>query len=324
MLLTFGVAVVQLPTSDPNAYSPIKDAQSRFYFPRSFHELGQLGNGAAEVARELTRRGVESLSEGLVRRSATYEGIQEDLGMNKPAMNYSIGLSAVLVAAVISGLTGVYFEKVLKESTTHVTVWTRNVQLSFYSIFPALIIGVIIKDGEEIAKNGFFDGYNAVVWTAIVFQAVGGVLVAMCINYADNIAKNFATSISIIISFLFSVWFFDFQVTFNVNPQTSLLETITNSQQFILGTAVVIFATYLYSGPERKRNRPPPINIASYEKTTIDNGFTPKYEEDRSRMMTLDPLESIKSAGLSTSRPSSPMRHHSRVGSSRGKVKRDD
>jgi UDP-sugar transporter A1/2/3 len=139
------------------------------------------------------------------------------MGLNKPVMNYSIGLSAVLIAAVISGLTGVYFEKVLKESTAHVTVWTRNVQLSFYSLFPALIIGVIFKDGEEIAKNGFFDGYNSVVWTAIVFQAFGGVLVAMCINYADNIAKNFATSISIIISFLFSVWFFDFQVTLNVS-----------------------------------------------------------------------------------------------------------
>lgn len=132
-------------------------------------------------------------------------------------MNYSIGLSAVLVAASISGLTGVYFEKVLKECTTHVTVWTRNIQLSFYSLFPALIFGIIIKDGEEIAKNGFFDGYNAVVWTAIIFQAVGGVLVAMCINYADNIAKNFATSISIILSFLFSVWFFDFQVSLSVS-----------------------------------------------------------------------------------------------------------
>jgi UDP-sugar transporter A1/2/3 len=83
-----------------------------------------------------------------------------------------------------------------------------------------LIIGVIFKDGEEIAKNGFFDGYNSVVWTAIVFQAFGGVLVAMCINYADNIAKNFATSISIIISFLFSVWFFDFQVTLNVSSKS--------------------------------------------------------------------------------------------------------
>ncbi|CAG8956624.1 hypothetical protein HYFRA_00011935 [Hymenoscyphus fraxineus] len=311
VLLTLGVAVVQLPSGshESSVYNPVKDSQSRFYFPRSFHEIGQLGNGAADVARELTKRGIESLSEGLVKRSATYEGIEEDLGLVKPAMNYSIGLCAVLIAAVISGLTGVYFEKVLKESTTHVTVWTRNVQLSFYSLFPALIFGVIMKDGEEISKNGFFIGYNAVVWTAIVFQAVGGVLVAMAINYADNIAKNFATSISIIISFIFSVWFFDFPVTFN----------------FVFGTALVIFSTYLYSGPDRKRNRPPPINIASYEKTTIDNGYTPRFEDEKnlSTRTALDSnLDSIRSRP-GTPNPNTP-RHHSRASSSRGKIKRDD
>jgi solute carrier family 35 (UDP-sugar transporter), member A1/2/3 len=136
-------------------------------------------------------------------------------------MNYSLGLSSVLAAALISGLTGVYFAKVLKESTTHVTVWTRNVQLSFYSLFPSLFIGVLFKDGSEVYKNGFFDGYNAVVWTAVLFQALGGILVAMCINYADNIAKNFATSISIILSFLISVVFFDFQVTYTVSSRDS-------------------------------------------------------------------------------------------------------
>ena len=83
-----------------------------------------------------------------------------------------------------------------------------------------------MKDGEEIAKEGFFVGYNGVVWTAIVFQSLGGVLVAMCINYADNIAKNFATSISIILSFMFSVWFFDFKVTFSVSHS---LETLLGS-----------------------------------------------------------------------------------------------
>jgi UDP-sugar transporter A1/2/3 len=307
VFLTLGVSIVQMPASDSSVYSGMKDPDHRFYFPRSFHELGQISNGAMDVAVELTKRGMNDFSQGLMKRSATYEGIEEDLGLVKPVMNYSIGLAAVMTAAIISGLTGVYFEKVLKESNTHVTVWTRNIQLSFYSLFPALIFGVIIKDGEGIAKNGFFDGYNATVWTAIIFQAFGGVLVAMCINYADNIAKNFATSISIVMSFVFSVWFFDFQV----------------SWRFVIGTAVVIFATYLYSGIDRKRNRPPPINIASYEKTTIDHGYTPKYEEDGSQM-TLAPLDGLKAAGLSTSRPSSPMRHHSRVGSSRGKIKRED
>jgi len=129
-------------------------------------------------------------------------------------MNRSLGLMSVVIACAISGLAGVYFEKVLKDST-QVTLWIRNVQLSFYSLFPALFLGVIFKDGAEIAKVGFFSGYNWVVWTAITFQAVGGLLVALVVNYADNIAKNFATSISIIISFAASVWLFDFKITSN-------------------------------------------------------------------------------------------------------------
>lgn len=187
------------------------------------HELGQLANGAAEVAVELTKRAVAG---DLSKRSATYEGITEDQD-NTLTMNYSIGLSAVLVAAAVSALTGVYFEKVLKDSPSPVSVWTRNLQLSFYSLFPSLFIGVVFKDGAEIAKHGFFDGYSGVVWTAIVFQAVGGILASLCINYADNIAKNFATSISIVISFVFSVWFFNFDVTFTVShPSTCPLNTL--------------------------------------------------------------------------------------------------
>ncbi|KAI9745515.1 MAG: hypothetical protein M1818_001049 [Claussenomyces sp. TS43310] len=308
VFLTLGVAIVQLPASDASVLSPTTDVfSSTFSFPRSLHELGQIANGAVEVAAELTKRGFSSELQKFTRRSATYEGIEEDMGITKPAMNYSLGCTAVLVAALISGLTGVYFEKVLKNASTSVSVWIRNVQLSLYSLFPALIVGVIFVDGEEIAEKGFFVGYNSVVWAAIMFQAIGGVLVALCINYADNIAKNFATSISIILSCLFSVWFFDFTV----------------STMFMMGTALVIFATYLYSSPNFARHRPTPINIASYEKTTIDNGHTPRQEENKEYMMRT-PLQSAKKVALTTSRPNSPMRHHSRVGSSRGKAKRED
>jgi UDP-sugar transporter A1/2/3 len=217
ILLTIGVAVVQLPTSDSSSYDPVTDDDLRWSFPRSVHELGQLANGAAEVAAELTKRGIAQLAEGLMRRSATYEGIQDDLGLGKPVMNPTLGTTCVIIAAIISGLTGVYFEKVLKDSSSSVSVWTRNVQLSFYSLFPALFIGVWFKDGEEIGKYGFWTGYNATVWTAIAFQALGGMLVALVIRDADNIAKNFATSISIILSLGFSVWVFDFEVTGNVS-----------------------------------------------------------------------------------------------------------
>jgi UDP-galactose transporter len=150
-----------------------------------------------------------------------------------------LGFVAVCVACVLSGLAGIYFEKVLKGSKK-VSLWTRNVQLSFFSLFPALFIGVMAKDGAQINEKGFFYGYNAVVWLAILLQAGGGIIVALCVKFADNIAKNFATSISILISLIASVVFFDFVLTFN----------------FIIGAAVVIGATYLYgyspSAPARR------------------------------------------------------------------------
>ncbi|CAJ2505681.1 Uu.00g130750.m01.CDS01 [Anthostomella pinea] len=302
VILTMGVSIVSIPSSDSKESSFMVHDMTDHFFPRSVHELGQVANGMGDVARELTKRGLESLAdvgEVLTKRSATYEGIEEDQNL-APVMNYSIGLSAALVVAAMSGLTGVYFEKVLKDSETSVSLWVRNIQLSFYSLFPALFIGIVFKDGEDIAKHGFFEGYNWVVWALILLQAFGGVLASLCINYADNIAKNFATSISIIISFLFSVWFFKFKVTLT----------------FLLGTALVLASTFLYTGPDRKRGRPPPINIVNFEKTTIDPMNTPRTND---RLDVPNPMENMKAMGLSTSRPSSPLRHHIRVPSTRGK-----
>ncbi|KAK3291190.1 nucleotide-sugar transporter-domain-containing protein [Chaetomium fimeti] len=311
IILTVGVSIVSLPSSNAKDMTLDIHDFSDHFFPRSVHELGQFAGGVAEAARELTKRGVVGLGNELTKRSATYEGIADDLD-GAPKMNYSIGLTAVLAAAIVSGLTGVYFEKLLKDSTTPASVWTRNIQLSYFSLFPALIIGVVINDGAEIVKHGFFDGYNGIVWTAIIFQAIGGVLASLCINYADNIAKNFATSISIVISFLFSVLFFDFQVNFT----------------FLLGTTLVLTATYMYSQPERKRARPPPITIAGYEKTTAaaaaaaaaisETSGASRYADSADRLAV--PLDSVAAVGLSSaSRPASPLAFHGRSPSARGR-----
>lgn len=135
-----------------------------------------------------------------------------------PLMDYSVGLTSVLVAASVSGLTGVYFEKLLKESPTQASVWIRNVQLSFYSLFAALLGGVIWQDGSGIREHGFFEGYNWVVWSAVILQAAGGLIGSVVIRDADNIVKSFATGISIVVSFLISVFVFNFEVTFTVWP----------------------------------------------------------------------------------------------------------
>lgn len=180
------------------------------------------------------------------------------------------GFVAVLTACMLSGLAGVYFEKILKaptpkpatvSNTTNNTedwsddddenkkvvvqeednlddeslaasnqIWIRNIQMSFFSVLLGLVFVVMLQDGTTIVERGFFVNYTPLTWTVIAIQAVGGLIVALVVKYADNILKGFATSISIILSSIVSVWLFNF----------------TFSGSFLLGAALVIYATYLY------------------------------------------------------------------------------
>ncbi|PTB71821.1 nucleotide-sugar transporter [Trichoderma longibrachiatum ATCC 18648] len=287
IVLTLGVSIVSLPGSTTNITSRVSGSDSLLfhdmpdhYFPRSRHELGHPV--------------IEEAPVHLTRRSATYEGIDNDLQFVEPPMNYSLGVTAVLVAAAVSGLTGVYFEKLLKESPTQASVWVRNLQLSFYSMIAALFGGVMWQDGAGIREHGFFEGYNAVVWATIVLQAAGGLLSSLAIRDADNIVKNFATSISIILSFLVSVWVFEFEVTLT----------------FLLGTMLVLLSTYMYSVFEETsaRHRPPAIRVATFEKPAIEQLTplgTPRLGPSK-HFKSIDPFD-VKGLGSSSSRPSSPM-----------------
>lgn len=134
-----------------------------------------------------------------------------------PKSNAFRGLMAVVAASLTSGLTCVYFEKLVKDSMTTVSLWTRNVQLSFFSLFPAFFIGVLWQDGAAIARDGFFVGYNSIVWTTICLQALGGLIVAVCIAYADNVAKNFAASLSIVVSYAATALIFGTSMTLHVS-----------------------------------------------------------------------------------------------------------
>ena len=117
------------------------------------------------------------------------------------------GLIAVVCAACTSGFSGVYFEKVLKGSQT--SLWLRNVQMGIPSVFIAFIT-VYVKDSAAVAVQGFLGGYTTIVWTVVIVQAVGGLIVAVVVKYADNVLKVIATSFSIVISCVISAIFFDF------------------------------------------------------------------------------------------------------------------
>ena len=203
LLLMIGVAIVSLPQADAGGLA--SSHHTHVYVSRSLDSLRE----------EL---GLWSKPANLLKRSATYEGIEEDeMAMHGPGGSASAGLLATIGVCICSGFAGVYFEKVVKDAPKSTSLWIRNCQLSTYSLFPALFIGVIFVDGEQVARNGFFDGYNWTVVVSIIVQTFGAILGAFCIYYADNIAKNFAISISMVLSSLLSFFFFDLDATGNVS-----------------------------------------------------------------------------------------------------------
>lgn len=175
------------------------------------------------------------------------------------------GFLAVTAACFTSGLAGVYFEMVLKNSTAD--LWVRNVQLSLFSLLPALV-PIIMAPSPSSGTSAhsvpsithLFANFTPWAWATVLTQVLGGLITALVIKYADNIMKGFATSLSIVISFLVSVGLFHFRIT----------------ASFIVGSSVVLTATWLYSQPESKQrgfcapfkllrarrssNAPPPVS----------------------------------------------------------------
>lgn len=147
------------------------------------------------------------------------------------SMNALKGFLAVAAACFTSGLAGVYFEMVLKNSQAD--LWIRNVQLSIFSILPALV--PVVFDHRASAKP-LLDNFGGWAWATVLIQVFGGLMTAVVVKYSDNILKGFATSVSILISFIASVWLFGFVITPN----------------FVIGAATVLAATYLYSKPPKE------------------------------------------------------------------------
>lgn len=139
-----------------------------------------------------------------------------------------LGVVCVVIACITSGFAGVYFELVLKSSTT--SLWVRNVEMALIGIVISLP-STLYYDGDLIRERGFFHGYTPMVWGVVCLAAGGGLVVALVVKYADNVLKGFATSVSIVISVLFSAVYL---------RETEL------STQFMAGTMMVMMAAYVY------------------------------------------------------------------------------
>jgi solute carrier family 35 (UDP-sugar transporter), member A1/2/3 len=151
--------------------------------------------------------------------------------------NLFVGLLAVTIACVSSALAGVYFEKVVKTAGTDkqkpVSVWMRNIQLAFFTIWTALFQGWYSGNQAEGSNQPYFHGFTGWVWILVGLQAGGGLLVAAVIKYADNVLKGLATGVS---------------VCFATAISTILFGTPLSSQ-FTIGAALILASVFFFSNP---------------------------------------------------------------------------
>lgn len=141
----------------------------------------------------------------------------------------ALGFMAVLAACITSGLASVYLEKILKQ--TSASIWVRNVQLGYFGILMAALVA-FSKDGHQIKMGGFLQGYSVRVWGTVLNNALGGLLCAAVLKYADNILRCFSTALSIILTSVLSA-----VVLHDMEPDAF----------FIIGAILAIFATFVYN-----------------------------------------------------------------------------
>lgn len=159
-----------------------------------------------------------------------------------------LGLGAAILCGSSSSLAGVYMEMVFKRTpavgrpaTESSLLSTRNVHLSFYSVMLTVIVpqayALISSPSAPTvtpSSQSYFAGIDAVVWIMILNQALGGVIVALVLRYADNILKGFATTGAILLSGVLSFFLFD------VVPTTF----------FVGGVLTVVIAVIMYGMPD--------------------------------------------------------------------------
>jgi UDP-galactose transporter len=158
------------------------------------------------------------------------------------SQHYVTGVTLTVINSMLSSFGGVFFEMLLKDSST--SLWVRNLQLSIYSC----VFGVLGMYTSSVyfavpLPESFFHGYTNTTWFCVTVQAVGGLLTAGCLKYADNILKNFSLALSISLVSLGSALFLNLEL----------------SSGLLSGVAVVVASTVLYSNPDILASRCPSV-----------------------------------------------------------------
>eukprot|EP00928_Gymnodinium_smaydae_P014563 TRINITY_DN15357_c0_g1_i1.p1 TRINITY_DN15357_c0_g1~~TRINITY_DN15357_c0_g1_i1.p1 ORF type:complete len:374 (+),score=37.19 TRINITY_DN15357_c0_g1_i1:75-1124(+) len=146
-------------------------------------------------------------------------------------VNLTVGVTATLAATLTSAFAGVYFEKLIKGSST-LSIWERNAQLGAYSVAFGLL-GIAFKPESltHVVEKGFLHGMTSTTFVSICIQGGGGLLIGLIMKYTNAIMKDMATTVSIVLTVFLSWIIFEQPV----------------GELFSVGVVVVCGAVFAYA-----------------------------------------------------------------------------
>ncbi|POM77654.1 UDP-Sugar transporter, partial [Phytophthora palmivora] len=164
-------------------------------------------------------------------KSSSGSGMKMQSEEDKSAEDLIIGVMLVLVGVTLSSCASVFTEWTFKRKSSCPFLW-QNMQMYVFGII-FNTAGVLLVEGEEIASDGFFHGYNNWTLAVVAVNSIGGIGMGFILKYLDNIACVYSHSMAMMLTMLFSMLFFSF----------------SPSLEFGCGLTVLIISMYIYHHP---------------------------------------------------------------------------
>ncbi|KFQ31122.1 putative UDP-sugar transporter protein SLC35A4, partial [Merops nubicus] len=134
-------------------------------------------------------------------------GLQDPGGPSRMELHITpVGLVLISVYCLISGLSAVYTEAILK---------TQALPLSLQNFF-LYFFGVLLNSMGYFwsgTEGGFLEGFSSWVLVIVISQALNGLIMSVVMKHSSNITRLFVISCSILVNALLSVALFDLQLT---------------------------------------------------------------------------------------------------------------
>ncbi|XP_019390346.1 PREDICTED: probable UDP-sugar transporter protein SLC35A4 [Crocodylus porosus] len=142
--------------------------------------------------------------------SYTYGGLQDlqhPTSTSRMQLHITLlGLLLISMYCLISGLSAVYTEVILK--TQDLPLNLQNLFLYSFGVLLNVVVHLLSSRG-----TGFLEGFSSWVLVIIVSQALNGLIMSVVMKHSSNITRLFVISCSILVNALLSVVLFNLQLT---------------------------------------------------------------------------------------------------------------